>query len=415
MERVPLARERGNSPKGYASLPQSRRARVYFDGGRPATAARVLKILTVSGAFYPKVDGSVVAVANLVRGLLMRGHSVTILTRGYSKVPQTPEWNGAQVERVYQRGFSIPFRFLFALGQFWQGRRLLRTNSFDVIHAHGFASLFAAELLHLSSRIPVVVTFHGLQRLWVIDRGLPSLLRFALMVPLEGILTRKANGVVAQSMKLKTVLVRLYRIDETLVHVVPNPVDVANFSFHPPNQKSKTVLFVGTFGRLYAPDLLVRAACQVVRTIPETRFTFVGQGPMMEYAVRLAKHLGVDDKVQFVGRVVDRRQLEAYYAAARMLVIPFRGRGGYILSLAALESMSVGRPVLLGYEADSTPGVIPMSNDPVAMANSITDLLNLDDQRYLALCMEARSSIDGLDSADVARKLEGVYLALSTG
>jgi len=371
-----------------------------------------LRVLTITGSFYPKVDGSVIAVANLVKGLCERGHNVTLLARGYGGNSGFGTWNGVRVECVYQRGSSLPFRLLFAFEQFVRGSKLLRTDQFDIIHAHGFSSLLTAEMLHLFNRTPVVVTFHGLQRLWVVDRGVVSFLRFAFMVPLEGALARKAEGVVAQSAKLKSVLVRLYRVNDATTQVVPNPIDIDNFRFHPVNVKSRTVLFVGTFGRLYAPDILIRAAGFVVSRVPDAKFVFVGQGPMIEYATLLTKRLGIEDNVRFLGRINDRKSLEACYASARMLVIPFRGRGGYILSLAALESMSVGRPVLLGYEADATPGVIPISNDPVAMADSITDLLTMDDNRYSNLCAEARSSIEGLGSTSAAQKLEGIYTAL---
>lgn len=370
-----------------------------------------LNILTISGSFYPKVDGSVVAVGNLAKSLRSRGHSVTVLTRGYGG-RSSATWNEIVVERVYQRGSSLPSRLLFALAQFRRGSELLRTNKFDVIHAHGFASLLAAEMLRPFGQVPVVVTFHGLQRLWVVDRSLSALLRFGLMIPFEGLLAREADAVIAQSAKLKTVLMRLYQVKDTSLHVVSNPIDVDNFESHPANPKSKTVLFVGTFGRLYAPDLLIRAAAQVLLHVPEAIFIFVGQGPMKGRAIHLARQLGIYGNTKFVGLVKDRKELCAKYASARLLVIPFRGRGGYILSMAALEAMTVGRPVLIGYEVDATPGVIPMSNDPVAMANSIITLLNLDEVSYSTLCESARLSVEQFGSEKVAQKLEQVYRSL---
>ena len=254
---------------------------------------RPLKILTITGAFYPKIDGSVIAVANQARSLSARGHSVTILTRGYSSGVRSETWDGIQVERVFQRGFSLPYRFLFSLEQVRLGLKLRKNNHFDVLHAHGFASLFTAELLRLFNSAPVVVTFHGLQRYWVVDRGLSSALKFAFMVPLEGLLARGADRVVAQSVKLKSVLIRLYRLKESKVEVIPNPIDADRFKFHQVKHGSATVLFVGTLGRLYAPDILLRAASQVISRVPNAKFVFAGKGPLMDYSIELSKKLGI--------------------------------------------------------------------------------------------------------------------------
>jgi hypothetical protein len=50
----------------------------------PGNTTKKLRILIISGAFSPKVDGSAIAVGILVKAPLNGGHSVTVLTRGYS-------------------------------------------------------------------------------------------------------------------------------------------------------------------------------------------------------------------------------------------------------------------------------------------------------------------------------------------
>lgn len=395
-----LAQRRGSASWG---------ANVSTAGG---SFGRKLRILIITGAFYPKIDGSVIAAGNLVDDLTKKGHQVTVLTRRYGRQEEADSWNGVPVERVSQRGFSIASRLLMVVDQVRRGSQLIKEGRFDAIHAHGFSSLLVAEVLRIFSKIPVVVTFHGLQRLWSRDWSLKWFVMFASLLPVEGALARRADLVVAQSARLKTVLMGLYKVDPSAIMVVPNPVDVSTFRFHPSEDRSKVVLFVGTIGTIYGPDLLVKASVEVLRHEPEAKFVFVGAGPAENYTGELAKSLGVDGSTQFVGRLTDRKRLEEYYARSRVLVIPFQGRGGYILSLAALEAMAVGRPVIIAYDFDETEGVIRTTNDPNRIAEKILEVLSLSDEEYARLSQVARSSMERLGGADVADRLEGIYLDL---
>jgi glycosyltransferase involved in cell wall biosynthesis len=370
-----------------------------------------LRILMISGAFYPKVDGSVMAVANIAEELARRGDEVTLLTRGYDS-NDSASWNGIPVERVHQRGFSLGHRLWLAVDQTRRGVQLHRRKRFDVIHAHGFASLFSAAVIGLVGKVPVVVTFHGLQRLWSRQWNFRSHMIFAFLLPFEGTLARRATFVVAQSEKLKTVLIRLYGIRSEAVIVFPNPVDTRSFPFCEPSQ-SRTVLFVGTIGAIYAPDILVRAARMVLQRVPDAKFVLVGTGPAEGTVKRLAEDESVASSVRLVGRVTSREELRRYYASSRMLVIPFRGQGGYILTLAALESMSVGRPVIIGYEVDQSVGVISTASEPLTLSKQIVEWLQLDDKAYSSLSRAARSIAEGCSSEVVARRLEETYCSLA--
>jgi hypothetical protein len=70
------------------------------------------------------------------------------------------------VIRVRQLGFSLLSRVLLVLNLAGMARRLSKAQPFDVIHAHGFSALAAAEMVRFSTHTPCVVTFHGMQRLW---------------------------------------------------------------------------------------------------------------------------------------------------------------------------------------------------------------------------------------------------------
>jgi glycosyltransferase involved in cell wall biosynthesis len=370
-----------------------------------------LHILMVSSSYFPKSDGSVLAVAGLVRSLVAGGNQVVLVTRGY------PRHKGSSavepdLVRVNQVGNSLPSKFLFSVSQFIACWRLMRTQRFDVIHAHGFASLFSAEALKLLSRTPVVFTFHGLQGLWSRDSGLSHRLRFLFSVPYEGFIARRADSVAVQSRLLGRVVSKLYRVSPRKVVVISNPVDIEQFGYAEP-QESKVVLFVGTLGRVHSPDLIVRAMTDVLSKVPGAKLVIAGEGPSKTYLMQLATELGVEQHVELVGRVTDRAVLKSLYASSRVVVVPFKA-GGYILSLVVMEGMAVGRPVVTTMTVDKTDGVIACTYDPQALAETITKVLEMPADEYNALSKASRKFIETECSNEaVMLRMSDLYRELS--
>jgi glycosyltransferase involved in cell wall biosynthesis len=379
----------------------------------PGNTTRRLRILIISGAFYPKVDGSAIAVGSLVKALLNCGHSVTVLTRTYPNAHKDELLEEASVIRVRQPGFSLLSRVLLVLNQAITGRRLSKVQPFDVIHAHGFSALAAAEIVRLATHTPCVVTFHGMQRLWAREaQKLKFQVAFAFMRPIEGLIARRANLVIAQSGLLGDVLSSLYRVAANKLVVIPNPVDIREFQFVRPAKLSGTVLFVGALGGGYDVGLLLRAAKLVLNNVPEARFVIVGGGPQEVLLRKLVSQLGIDQSVEFLGPIASRSRLASLYASSQLLVIPFRA-SGYILPLAALESMAIGRPVIATMVLERTDGVICARANPADLALAISKGLALELDEYQELATAARRFVERTsDSKLVASQLASVYAAL---
>jgi len=103
----------------------------------------------------------------------------------------------------------------------------------------------------------------------------------------------------------------------------------------------------------------------------------------MERAWRaLARQLGVDDRVVFVGAVRDA-ELPAYYAACDVFVLPSSERSE-AFGLVQLEAMAAGKPVVsteLGtgtsfVNVDGETGFVVPARDARALAAAITRLID---------------------------------------
>ncbi len=116
----------------------------------------------------PYVGGSQALVAELARGLVRRGHTVTLFARQHSFVPgvtietlhvpefvQPANFSGPERERPADSGFFAQANLFLRLFLDLQQRQ----DEFDIVHAHAFDwPAFATSAL--LSALPIIHTLH---------------------------------------------------------------------------------------------------------------------------------------------------------------------------------------------------------------------------------------------------------------
>jgi glycosyltransferase involved in cell wall biosynthesis len=367
----------------------------------------------ISGVFYPKINGAVIAVSNMMRSLSARGHQVTLVTRRDKGSAPAEDWNGAKVVRVGRPGFALSARVSLAFEQFRAALRIARDDPPDVIHVHGFTSLLAGAALGISIGRPVVVSFHGIQRLWSVKARWRSETTLQLMLPFERTLLRLARMVISQSELLKGIIVQVYGVPSSKVAVVPNPVDVHEFRYGPPRPGDKPiVLFVGSLMKVHGPDVLLDSIPLVLKSHPDARVVLVGKGPLRGPLLRTITELGLEGSVELHDEIRDPAELSSIYRSSRVVVIPLRYTG-YILSLVGEEAMASGRPVVTTMTLDeelSNFGVIRAGGGEDSLGNAISSVLSWDDARYRQVSTSAREFAERRFSYEaVGAQLESIY------
>jgi glycosyltransferase involved in cell wall biosynthesis len=373
----------------------------------------------ISGVFYPKINGAVVAVANLMRSLSERGHQVTLVTRRDKGSAPQEDWNGALVVRVGRPGYAVSARVSLAFEQFRAALKLAREDPPDVIHAHGFTSLLAGAALGISIGRPVVVSFHGIQRLWSGQARWRSETTLQLMLPFERALLGLTKRVLAQSDLLKGIISEVYGVPPSKVVVVPNPIDVRRFQYGPPRPKgTPIVLFVGSLMKIHGPDVLVDSMPSVLRRHPDARAVIVGKGPLKGLLSEKVGRLGIGGAVEMLDEVRDAARLSEIYRASRVVVIPLRYTG-YILSLVGEEAMASGRPVVTTMTLDrelSDVGVLRAPGNGDSLGDAISAVLSWDEARYGQVSRAARGYAESTFSFEaVGGKLESIYKGAISG
>lgn len=214
---------------------------------------------------------------------------------------------------------------------------LLAAQRYDVVHTH--ASL-AARVAARLARVPaLVLTRHGLgsgrpaagwrRRL---NRWVAEALTDAIIAVSDAV----AAQVIAEG------------VDHRLVRVVPNGIDVEEFT-RASGAAVRLELgvgsrpLVGMVARLVpekAPQDFIQAAALLKRRFPEASFVLVGGGPAEGQLKELARRLGLGGEFHFLGY---RRDVAALTAALDVAVLTSHQEG---LGLVLLEAMAAAKPVV---------------------------------------------------------------------
>ena len=261
-----------------------------------------------------------------------------------------------------RRGFDV--RLIFAL------RRLLREQGVDVVHTHNFAPLIYGSLAARLCGMGTVNTRHG---------------RAALkMHPLIWALTDRVVGV---SEDARVELMRHNRIRADKVRVIINAIDLSAYKAEaPPSAARRLELGIpadvpvcGIVGRL-SPEKDHRTlllALDALRTSGSSaHLVVVGGGPLEAELKSLARCLGLDQRVHFLGFRSDVAEL---LPLLDLFVLSSTEEG---VSLTLIEAMAAGLPIVATRVGgnpevviDGETGVLVEARQPIALAAAIGALL----------------------------------------
>ncbi|MBN3950851.1 MAG: glycosyltransferase family 4 protein [Nostoc sp. NMS7] len=130
-------------------------------------------------------------------------------------------------------------------------------------------------------------------------------------------------------------------------------------------------------------DVTIRALPQIAQVFPEVKYLVIGRGDDQPRLAKLAKNLGVSDRVVFAGYVATEELIEHYRLADAYIMPSQEGFG-----IVYLEAMACGIPVLSGDDDGSADPLqdgklgwrVPHRN-PNAVAAACIEMLQGDDQR----------------------------------
>ena len=204
------------------------------------------------------------------------------------------------------------------------------------------------------------------------------------------------------------------------VEVVPNGVGLDKFKVQSSKFKvnnEKVIITVSRLEKKNGVDVLIKSIKELRITDYELNFKLivVGGGSMEEKLKKLAKDLGIEDRIEFIGNVIPEKVNE-YLVQADIFVRPSRSEG---LGNAFLEAMAMGLPVIgtpvggiSDFLYDNETGLLCTVDDPSDLAEKIT-LLMQDDNLYKKLSENGRKLVmEKYQWDSISIKMAGIFNGL---
>jgi phosphatidylinositol alpha-1,6-mannosyltransferase len=356
-------------------------------------------------AFPPSKGGIQTYSRELAVNLVKKGFNVIVLTVGKSEKSDM-HFNKIIVIRC-PKPWKLPifgtilFLFLYTFHTFV----IVLKYRPKIIHAVswfpcGFVALFMRNFL----RIPYVVSAHGLEIYSTLVQA-NIFLNKLMKIIFEG-----ASGIIAVS-KFTRKLITYYITRKPDIKVIPPFFPNSTFSNKNPDLQKifarlrlshPCLLTVGRLIERKGHDAVIKALPTISKKYPNVIYLVVGDGPNRKKLEKLAKDLGVADKIIFTGEVRDQALLDYYYICD-IFVMPCREikEKGDIegFGIVFLEAMFFGKPVIAGCSGGAADpvingvvGFLVNPYDPEEIAERVIQLLS-DKNLYRYMSENARRHV----------------------
>jgi N-acetyl-alpha-D-glucosaminyl L-malate synthase BshA len=359
---------------------------------------------------YPTYGGSGVVATELGKVLADKGHQIHFIS--YAMPMRLDGYLGNifyhEVEMATYPLFEFPLYTPALASKIVEVARFERLDLVHVHYAipHALSAYLAKKIL--GNGLKVVTTLHGTDITLV---GLePSFL------PVMKFSIEQSDGVTAVSRFLKEKTLTNYGIDKE-IQVIPNFIDSEKYKriscedvrqrFAPRGEK--VLVHTSNFRTVKRVPDAIRIFDQVRKKVPAT-LVLVGDGPDRSTSEHLARDLGIQNHVKFLGK---QQELVSILSSADLFLMPSQSES---FGLSALEAMACEVPVvstsvggLPELQVHGETGYIAEIGDVDRMARYAIDLLTNEAKHALFSKAARRRAVEHFDVQKIVSLYEEHY------
>jgi N-acetyl-alpha-D-glucosaminyl L-malate synthase BshA len=347
---------------------------------------------------YPTYGGSGVVATELGIELAAAGHEVHFIT--YSQPFRlTGREHGIFYHEVPVSNYPLFEYPPYDLALATRMSEVAAYYRLDLLHVHyaiphSISAYLARQMLaERNHRLPFVTTLHGTDITLVgLDHSYLPITRFGIDA---------SDGVTAISNYLRDKTVQAFGVKRD-IEVIPNFVNCDVYTPLSEEARSKgraqfaeagekILLHLSNFRPVKRAVDVVEVFARVAREVP-SRLLMVGDGPDRSQAEWLARRLGIQDRIHFLGKQAGVSEL---LPLADLMIMPSELES---FGLAALESMACRVPAIATAVGgvpelieDGVDGRLFAVGDVEGMARGCIELLT-DGAKYQAMACEARKT-----------------------
>ena len=354
---------------------------------------------------YPTYGGSGIVATELGLELANRGHVVHFIT--YSNPirldPGTPRIYYHEVEVSTYPLFQYP-PYCLALAS--RMAEVADDYSLDLLHVHyaiphSTAALLAQQMTAARRRLPFITTLHGTDVTIVgMDRSYLPITRFSI---------EKSDGITSVSQDVRRQTYEVFGVANE-IRVIYNFVNTETYRPREDRPRGeKKLMHISNFRPVKRVTDCVRILAEVLRETPAHLY-MVGDGPDRPEAHRLARELGLEDHVTFLGK---QDHVERLFPEMDVLLMPSEMES---FGLGALEAMACGVPPVATHVGglpelvtSGVDGFLEPVGDITAQSRRVIQLLT-DEKLHCQMAATARrTAVERFASSSIIPQYERYY------
>lgn len=255
---------------------------------------------------------------------------------------------------------------------------IIRKERPDILHTFMFTANTWGRIAGIVSGVPVIIASERCVDIW----------KKWYHKWIDKILLKFTYKVVGNSNSVKKFYQRIEKIPEHKIEVIYNGVDLEEFKnidITLPDIQKKGFL-IGTGGRFTQQKGLINllmAIPDVLKEIPDTKFIFVGDGPLRRNFEDFVQKKGISNSVIFTGY---RKDILSIFSLCDVIVVPslFEGMPNIVLEAMALKKpvIATNIPEIAELIEDGKNGLlVPVKNNVKDIAEKILYLLKNPEER----------------------------------
>jgi L-malate glycosyltransferase len=354
---------------------------------------------------YPTYGGSGIVATELGMELAARGHEVHFIT--YANPirldPGTPRIYYHEVEVSTYPLFQYP-PYCMALAS--RMAEVADDYELDLLHVHyaiphSTAAMLAQQMMAPRRRLPFITTLHGTDVTIVgMDRSYFPITKFSI---------GKSDGITSVSQDVRRETYEVFGVPNE-IRVIYNFVNTEIYRPSAARSNSeKRLMHISNFRPVKRVNDCVRILAEVIKETPAHLY-MVGDGPDRPESHRLARELGLDRHVTFMGK---QDHVERLFPDMHVLLMPSEMES---FGLGALEAMACAVPPvatrvggLPELVTDGVDGFLEPVGDIAAQSRRVIELLT-DENRHRSMAETARrTAVERFASSAIIPQYEKYY------